>query len=450
MGRGRPRKIENYFDAKKSNVQFSEGQKSKGILDDFHQAIVVNTKEGTIQKTPVNAKDIANKDYVDAAAGAPEGTAVLSTGEGGATKYLREDGDGTCSWQTPAAGGDVTAAANLTDATIVQGDGGAKGVKTSTATVAQIATNVTHVAGDGSDHANVATNTVHISSDGTNHANVVLNDTHRGLTNEHLDWTADLGATNIHANNYTDTNTQLSQENVEDYAGALVSNATGTHTGITITYQDATGDMDFVVDHDAATNFVADEHLDWKTDRGADNIHVNNITAVPEAAVTAHVAAIDHDSCLNFVANEHIDWTADQGATNIHNGNFVALQNVVEDTSPELGGEMDCGAHTIGFTQQSTTGDGTTTINWALGNKFKFTFGAQNDTFTFTAPSNPCNILLMLIQDGTGSRTATWPATVKWPAATAPTLTTAANAIDIIAFYYDGTNYYGETSKAFG
>jgi hypothetical protein len=35
-----------------------------------------------------------------------EGTAILSTGEAGATKFLREDGDGTCSWQ--AAGGGVT------------------------------------------------------------------------------------------------------------------------------------------------------------------------------------------------------------------------------------------------------------------------------------------------------------------------------------------------------
>jgi hypothetical protein len=32
-------------------------------------------------------------------ANAPEGTAVLSTGESGTTKYLRVDGDGTCSWQ---------------------------------------------------------------------------------------------------------------------------------------------------------------------------------------------------------------------------------------------------------------------------------------------------------------------------------------------------------------
>lgn len=44
--------------------------------------------------------------WVDAPA--PEGTAVLSTGEEGGTKFLREDGDGTCSWQTPAGSGDVS------------------------------------------------------------------------------------------------------------------------------------------------------------------------------------------------------------------------------------------------------------------------------------------------------------------------------------------------------
>ena len=31
----------------------------------------------------------------------PEGTAVKSTGESGTTKFLRVDGDGTCSWQVP-------------------------------------------------------------------------------------------------------------------------------------------------------------------------------------------------------------------------------------------------------------------------------------------------------------------------------------------------------------
>ena len=115
----------------------------------------------------------------------------------------------------------------------------------------------------------------------------------------------------------------------------------------------------------------------------------------------------------------------------------------------DLGGELDAGAHSIGFTLQSTTGDGTTTIDWRLGNKFKFTFGAQNETFTFTAPTNPCTLMLTLIQDATGSRTVTWPATVKWPGGTAPTLTTTANARDKIALDWDGTQYDGVCSKDF-
>jgi len=58
--------------------------------------------------------------------GAVEGTAVKSTGEGGGTKYLREDGDGTSSWQTPAGSGDVTSVGDCTGGACFDGtsDGG--------------------------------------------------------------------------------------------------------------------------------------------------------------------------------------------------------------------------------------------------------------------------------------------------------------------------------------
>lgn len=95
-----------------------------------------------------------------------EGTAVLSTGEEGGTKFLREDGDGTCSWQTAGGVGDVTAAANLTDEKIVQGDGGAKGVKTSTATVAQIAANVAHAADNSQAHTDYLVNNANDTTSG--------------------------------------------------------------------------------------------------------------------------------------------------------------------------------------------------------------------------------------------------------------------------------------------
>ena len=61
----RPRKIENLFNKPKSNVQFSEGQKSKGILDDFAVRKNIDSSEGTVQHTPTLDKHIANKKYVD-------------------------------------------------------------------------------------------------------------------------------------------------------------------------------------------------------------------------------------------------------------------------------------------------------------------------------------------------------------------------------------------------
>ena len=131
-------------------------------------------------------------------------------------------------------------------------------------------------------------------------------------------------------------------------------------------------------------------------------------------------------------------------------GGGGGLDNVVEDTTPELGGEMDCGAHSIGFTLQTVAeGDGTTTFDFKLGNHVKFTFGAQNETFTFTAPSNPCHMTLVLVQDAVGSRTVTWPVTVKWVGGTAPTLTTDANGVDVIGLFWDGTNYFAAASLDF-
>jgi hypothetical protein len=124
--------------------------------------------------------------------------------------------------------------------------------------------------------------------------------------------------------------------------------------------------------------------------------------------------------------------------------------SVVEDTTPELGGELDAGANSIGFTMQTGTGDGTTTIDWTKGNKFQFQFGTTNETFTFTAPSKPSSLQLILIQDSVGSRTVTWPASVKWVGGTAPTLTTTASTgTDIVSFLYNGTTYYGAASLDF-
>lgn len=62
---------------------------------------------------------------------------------------------------------------------------------------------------------------------------------------------------------------------------------------------------------------------------------------------------------------------------------------------------------------------------------------------------NPTNMvaggtyILRVVQDGTGSRTLAYGANYLWPGGTAPTLSTAANAVDILTFVSDGTNMYG-------
>jgi len=47
-----------------------------------------------------------------------------------------------------------------------------------------------------------------------------------------------------------------------------------------------------------------------------------------------------------------------------------------------------------------------------------------------------------------GQSTVTWPASVDWPAATAPTLSSGANEVDVFVFYTTdgGTTWYGFTA----
>jgi hypothetical protein len=88
------------------------------------------------------------------------------------------------------------------------------------------------------------------------------------------------------------------------------------------------------------------------------------------------------------------------------------------------------------------------TISWKVGNKQKSTLTA-NCTYTFTAPSGPCSVILKIIQGGSGSYTVTWPGTVKWSGGVAPTLSTGVGDIDIVSFYYDGTSYFGMANYDF-
>lgn len=94
---------------------------------------------------------------------------------------------------------------------------------------------------------------------------------------------------------------------------------------------------------------------------------------------------------------------------------------------------------------------GTVSLNLTAGNIFSVTL-TGNTTFTFTGATSgkACSFALYLRQNGTGGFTVAWPAAVKWPGGNAPTLTTTANALDLLVFESidGGTTWYGSLAGA--
>jgi hypothetical protein len=92
---------------------------------------------------------------------------------------------------------------------------------------------------------------------------------------------------------------------------------------------------------------------------------------------------------------------------------------------------------------EGTLTDGAT-VSWDVATDpiAKLTLGGNR---TLSAPSNPVGsgqyISLLVIQDGTGSRTLTWNAIYEFTTDTAPTLTTTASYGDLFTFRYNGTKW---------
>jgi len=108
-----------------------------------------------------------------------------------------------------------------------------------------------------------------------------------------------------------------------------------------------------------------------------------------------------------------------------------------------------------GFTTVSTVATTTGTVDLSLATAHVHARTLTgNTTFTFSGAVSgvACELILFATQDGTGSRTITWPASVKWPAATAPTISTAAGRTDQFRFVTidGGTTWRGVANVYMG
>jgi len=81
----------------------------------------------------------------------------------------------------------------------------------------------------------------------------------------------------------------------------------------------------------------------------------------------------------------------------------------------------------------------TVTLTGSIGTALTFSNLPSDGSITLT---------LIITQDATGSRTITWPSGTKWAGGTAPTLSTAANAVDIVTLVVNRSG--GSTSAVYG
>ena len=95
----------------------------------------------------------------------------------------------------------------------------------------------------------------------------------------------------------------------------------------------------------------------------------------------------------------------------------------------------------LNYSESTLTDQATVTWDASTQDVCKLTLGGNR---TLAAPTNNTTgqfISILVIQDGTGSRTLTWNAVFEFASDTAPTLTTTANMGDVFVFRYNGSKW---------
>ena len=103
-------------------------------------------------------------------------------------------------------------------------------------------------------------------------------------------------------------------------------------------------------------------------------------------------------------------------------------------TSPS--GKLTLSGNAIGTTV-ALTDAATVAVDLSLANYYTLTLGGSR---TLGAPTNQVagqSGVIVITQDGTGSRTLAYNSVYKFPGGTAPTLTTTANAVDVLVYYVE-------------
>ncbi|MAH80447.1 MAG: hypothetical protein CMP39_02020 [Rickettsiales bacterium] len=106
----------------------------------------------------------------------------------------------------------------------------------------------------------------------------------------------------------------------------------------------------------------------------------------------------------------------------------------------------------INYTETAQSASSSTSIDWSTATHQKITNSLTSGTISvsFSNPPNTSstqvtNLVLIIKHTGSGAA-VTFPSAVKWPGGVAPTISGTANRAHIVSFYYSGGEYYGNVS----
>jgi len=95
----------------------------------------------------------------------------------------------------------------------------------------------------------------------------------------------------------------------------------------------------------------------------------------------------------------------------------------------------------LNYSETTLTDGSSITWNASTEDVAKVTLAGNRTLGSASSGTTGQFISLLIIQDGTGSRTLTWNAAYEFAADTAPTLTTTASKGDLFVFRYNGSKW---------
>ena len=329
-----------------------------------------------------------------------EGTELASTGETGTAKFLRVDGDGTCSWQVPPDTNTTYAKADF-----------------------DIDHLFTLVGASADTDENLGTFTGSTISDSRT-IKQALQDLETELETKTTN-TGDItgvdltGGTGISIDSETNTGSGA-------YSSTITCNLEGTELAST----GETGTAKFLrVDGDGTCSWQVPPDTNTTYSGGT------NLTL---AGTTFNV----DDAFLKNNADDTTSGTVTMANLIIGDGGNIGSASDTDAVAISAGGVVTL-ATALKTTLKSNTDASTVTFDLNVANTHTVTLG-DNRTLAISNETAGQKFIINLVQDGTGSRTVTWFSTIKWAGGSAPTLTTTANKADSFGFLCTGTDaYYG-------